>query len=44
MQQSPPPAPTTLGELRDSGATHRSVKAEIRTNLLAYSGDTPVES
>jgi magnesium chelatase subunit I len=32
---SNPPAPTTLGELRASGATHRSVKAEIRTNLLA---------
>jgi magnesium chelatase subunit I len=29
------PAPTTLGELRDSGATFRPVKAEIRTNLLA---------
>ncbi len=30
-----PPAPTTLGELRDSGATARPVKAEIRANLLA---------
>jgi magnesium chelatase subunit I len=29
------PAPTTLGELRDSGATHVGVKAELRTNLLA---------
>ncbi|MGZ4647127.1 MAG: magnesium chelatase, partial [Blastococcus sp.] len=29
-----PPAPTTLGELRDSGATFRPVKAELRTNLL----------
>ncbi|MCZ2819127.1 magnesium chelatase [Modestobacter sp. VKM Ac-2977] len=34
--QSPtPPAPTTLGELRDSGAAPRPVKAEIRQNLLA---------
>jgi magnesium chelatase subunit I len=29
------PAPTTLGALRDSGATFRPVKAELRTNLLA---------
>ncbi|MCZ2804126.1 magnesium chelatase [Modestobacter sp. VKM Ac-2983] len=29
------PAPTTLGELRASGATPRPVKAEIRQNLLA---------
>ncbi|KQS61072.1 magnesium chelatase [Geodermatophilus sp. Leaf369] len=29
------PAPTTLGELRDSGATPVGVKAEIRANLLA---------
>ncbi|SCX38540.1 magnesium chelatase subunit I [Klenkia marina] len=29
------PAPTTLGELRDSGATHVGVKAELRANLLA---------
>jgi magnesium chelatase subunit I len=29
------PAPTTLGELRDSGAVFRPVKAEIRANLLA---------
>ncbi len=29
------PAPTTLGALRDSGATHVGVKAELRTNLLA---------
>jgi magnesium chelatase subunit I len=35
---SPPPAPTTLGELRDSGATFRPVKAEIRANLLARLG------
>jgi len=34
--QSPtPPAPTTLGELRASGAAPRPVKAEIRDNLLA---------
>jgi magnesium chelatase subunit I len=32
---SAPPAPTTLGELRDNGATPRPVKAEIRANLLA---------
>jgi magnesium chelatase subunit I len=32
------PAPTTLGELRDSGATFRPVKAEIRENLLARLG------
>jgi magnesium chelatase subunit I len=32
---SAPPAPTTLGALRDSGATPRPVKAEIRANLLA---------
>ena len=31
----PAPAPTTLGDLRDSGATFRPVKAEIRANLLA---------
>ncbi|MEU2348276.1 sigma 54-interacting transcriptional regulator [Modestobacter sp. NPDC049651] len=30
-----PPAPTTLGELRASGAAFRPVKAEIRDNLLA---------
>jgi magnesium chelatase subunit I len=28
------PAPTTLGELRASGHQHRSVKAEVRDNLL----------
>ncbi|MBW3607709.1 MAG: signal peptidase I [Actinobacteria bacterium] len=35
---SPPPPsslPTTLGELRASGHAHRSVKAEVRDNLLA---------
>jgi magnesium chelatase subunit I len=31
---APPPA-TTLGELRRSGHVHRSVKAELRENLLA---------
>jgi magnesium chelatase subunit I len=30
-----PPAPTTLGELRASGHQHKSVKAEVRDNLLA---------
>ncbi len=29
------PAPTTLGELRESGHVHKSVKAEVRDNLLA---------
>ncbi|GAB3200945.1 ATP-binding protein [Geodermatophilus arenarius] len=33
-----PPAPTTLGELRASGAVARPVKAEIRANLLARLG------
>ncbi|MGY1849055.1 sigma 54-interacting transcriptional regulator [Blastococcus sp. SYSU DS1021] len=32
---TPSPAPTTLGELRATGATSRPVKAEIRANLLA---------
>jgi magnesium chelatase subunit I len=32
---SAPPPPTTLGELRDSGAAFRPVKAEIRANLIA---------
>ncbi|WP_239521913.1 sigma 54-interacting transcriptional regulator [Geodermatophilus sabuli] len=35
---SAPPAPTTLGELRSTGATARPVKAEIRANLLARLG------
>ena len=30
-----PPAATTLGVLRESGHEHRTVKAEVRTNLLA---------
>jgi magnesium chelatase subunit I len=29
------PAPTTLGELRASGHVHKTVKAEVRDNLLA---------
>src|SRR3954466_542159 len=29
------PTTSTLGELRDSGHRHKSVKAEIRDNLLA---------
>jgi magnesium chelatase subunit I len=29
------PAPTTLGELRAAGHVHKSVKAEVRDNLLA---------
>ena len=29
------PAPTTLGELRATGHVHKSVKAEVRDNLLA---------
>ena len=33
-----PPAPTTLGELRATGASFRPVKAEIRANLLARLG------
>jgi len=36
--QSPAPLPTTLGELRASGAAYRPVKAEIRANLLARLG------
>jgi magnesium chelatase subunit I len=31
----PGPAPTTLAELRATGHQHRSVKAEVRANLLA---------
>ncbi|SNX98190.1 magnesium chelatase subunit I [Geodermatophilus sabuli] len=38
VSASAPPAPTTLGELRDSGAAFRPVKAEIRANLLARLG------
>ena len=39
---SAPPSPATLGELRDSGYTARTVKEEIRNNLLTRlrSGDT----
>src|SRR3954467_8927900 len=32
---SAPPAPSTLGELRESGHEQKSVKAELRDNLLA---------
>ncbi|WP_240619674.1 sigma 54-interacting transcriptional regulator [Blastococcus sp. TF02-8] len=32
---TPSPAPTTLGDLRATGASFRPVKAEIRANLLA---------
>src|SRR6476659_5476896 len=37
------PAPTTVGELRASGHVARSVRAEIRDNLLAAlaAGDDP---
>src|SRR3954467_515815 len=36
---SPAPAPTTLGELRESGHEQKSVKAELRDNLLARMAD-----
>jgi magnesium chelatase subunit I len=32
---TPAPAPTTVGELRATGHVHKSVKAEVRDNLLA---------
>ena len=37
------PAPTTVGELRATGHVARSVRAEIRDNLLAAlaAGDDP---
>ncbi|GAA4213159.1 ATP-binding protein [Microbispora amethystogenes] len=35
VHKSPTPAPSTLRELRESGHRHRTVKAEIRENLLA---------
>ncbi|GII52948.1 magnesium chelatase [Planotetraspora thailandica] len=35
MHKSPAPASSTLRELRESGHRHRTVKAEIRENLLA---------
>jgi magnesium chelatase subunit I len=35
---TPSPAPTTLGELRATGAGFRPVKAELRANLLARLG------
>ncbi|MPQ99462.1 magnesium chelatase [Modestobacter sp. I12A-02628] len=34
-RQTPAPAPTTLGELRSTGATATPVKSELRANLLA---------
>ncbi|MGF7237049.1 MAG: sigma 54-interacting transcriptional regulator [Frankia sp.] len=34
-EPTPAPDPTTLGALRDSGHVHRTVKAELRGNLLA---------
>ncbi|MCW2680970.1 MAG: putative magnesium chelatase [Frankiales bacterium] len=34
-ERAPQPADTTLGDLRASGHEHRSVKAEVRDNLLA---------
>ncbi|SDD38917.1 sigma 54-interacting transcriptional regulator [Auraticoccus monumenti] len=34
MAASTPPSPTTLGELRASGHVQRSVKSELRDNLL----------
>ncbi|MCV2489541.1 magnesium chelatase [Geodermatophilus sp. YIM 151500] len=37
-QASSPPTPTTLGDVRASGADFRPVKAEIRANLLARLG------
>ncbi len=39
MAATPPPAPTTLGVLREGGHRHRAVKAEIRANLLARLAD-----
>src|SRR3954469_19326701 len=36
---STPPSPATLGDLRASGHLHRSVKAELRDNLLARMRD-----
>ncbi|GAA4565865.1 sigma 54-interacting transcriptional regulator [Planotetraspora kaengkrachanensis] len=35
MHKSPAPASSTLRELRESGHIHRTVKAEVRENLLA---------
>jgi magnesium chelatase subunit I len=35
VHKSPAPASSTLRELRESGHVHRTVKAEIRENLLA---------
>ena len=38
-QLAAPPAPTTLGRLRDSGWRSRTVKEELRSNLLARLGE-----
>ena len=35
---SAPPAPRTVGELTDAGYTHRSVKEELRANLIERLG------
>ncbi len=35
LDLTPPPAPSTLADLRAGGHVHRSVKAELRDNLLA---------
>ncbi len=35
VEKVTPPSPTTLGELRSSGHVQRSVKSEIRRNLIA---------
>jgi magnesium chelatase subunit I len=41
--QVTPPEPTTLGALRTSGHRHRTVKQEVRANLLAFlsAGEDP---
>ncbi|MBW8751946.1 MAG: magnesium chelatase [Propionibacteriales bacterium] len=35
MSQTPPPTPTTLGQLRASGHVQKSLREELRDNLLA---------
>src|SRR3954447_14549374 len=39
LSSSGPPAPATLSDLRAAGHVHRSVKAELRDNLLARMRD-----
>jgi magnesium chelatase subunit I len=39
LQTSPPPSATTLGELRAAGHAHRTVKDEVRANLVAAMRD-----